>query len=201
MDYIPVCRLMISRDGSEPIEYIARPTVYVPSSGYSSGDYETDVLGVTLWYTLAGTYRGTYQNASRVSRHLLDRPSVLDFSDVGGPVLTISSSRMDVINDRPTKGPTDMTPRPQVPAFPNLSTDEPGEVTYIQWSVIGTEVDSHGQVVGHPRTIVRDLDDAQHWVREAARYNSPSHIECRTVVVTAGEWTIQRPLTDAEQDG
>lgn len=98
MSAIPVYRVWVSVDGQQAQHFVARPTLYVRSSGYSSGDYETTVADVVIRYSACGTYRITWRHRTTRCPVPLHGPVSFDFIDDGGPHITILSGEMGVSN-------------------------------------------------------------------------------------------------------
>ncbi len=90
----PTHTMRVSVNGGvlEPI--VVPVTMYVPASGYNSGDYDTVIEGVELHYAV-GQYRARFKGREIKAlgpRAFTNNTVDFDFSDLGGPVLKIAHS-------------------------------------------------------------------------------------------------------------
>lgn len=90
----PTYDMQVSVNG-EPATLVAAPvTLYVPASGYNSGDYQEYVGEVLLQYSACGFYRATYQGVRQGQtkpRYGSGESVTFDFTKYGGPRLQIVS--------------------------------------------------------------------------------------------------------------
>lgn len=94
----PRYRMWVSVDGKPAVPVTATPTVYLPSSGYSSGDYDAPIAGCRLTYKACGLYRADFREVTYARPVPLNHasPVVFDFTNHHGPRLEIVDGYMGV---------------------------------------------------------------------------------------------------------
>lgn len=88
----PTHKFQVSIDGGELSTFTAPVTAWVASSGWSSGNYVTNVGGATVTYSASGTYQASYGVGSdrrQAPRYGSGQSVVFDFTAYGGPALEI----------------------------------------------------------------------------------------------------------------
>lgn len=94
--HTPVYTMWIEVNGEDAAPFTARPTVHVPACDYTSGDYVVAVADTVLQYSACGVYRAVYGNTRLRLPAPLSGAVTFDFTDHGGPHLTIVSGSMGV---------------------------------------------------------------------------------------------------------